>query len=291
MISIVIKITGFSESPRRAISSILKNLDKIRDVHIIYPNYSSDDESMYKGWKDDKKIITAAAKAVFIEPSLDSKNFDSDDIVVEIPPNCELKSGAFSIIENEMKNAKPNQTHLGLSTVTKFSGFSLWYGFFIVLYTIDWIWNRLFERNKLIQYTDVKARFIIKKGKVTHFPEKSIVWRFWNVDTIPKIFTETAVIEGGNIIAVLNNHSYMTIGLWLLIYGPIWFVVSTAMLSMPGSVYSISMWIFGSTLAWLTTKDYVKLTGSLFYVLAFPFYFILFPILLIYSKNTVPKNW
>lgn len=291
MISIVIKITGFSESPRRAIASVLKNLDKIRDVHIIYPNYSSDDESMYKGWKDDKKIIGAASKAIFIEPSLDSKNFDSDDIVVEIPPNCELKSGAFSIIENEMKNANSNQTHLGLSTVTKFSGFSLWYGFFIVLYTIDWIWNRLFERNKLIQYTDVKARFIIKKGRTTHFPEKNIVWRFWNADTIPKIFTETAVLEGGNIISVLNNHSYMKIGLWVLIYGPIWFVVSTAMINMPGSVYSISMWIFGSTLAWLTTKDYVKLTGSLFYVLAFPFYFILFPILLIWSKNTVPKNW
>lgn len=284
MISAVIKISPFNESPKRAIQSIISNLNYVKDVHIIHPGYTAPD-CMYDGWSEDRKSL--ATKAVLIEADLNASNFDPECLVVEIPPTCELKLGAFNILLEEGKCAKSHQTHLALSTRTILPGNSLFYGFFVVLFTIDWIWNRLFEFNKLIQYNDVKGRFIIKKGKSVHFPERSFTWRIWNAETIPKVYTKHASVLETSIVRTLYNHLYLGWGLWIFILFPIWIVVTLVFLSMQGSVYAILMWITMSTLAFLTTKDYLVMGAGmkLFSILAFPFYFIASPLLLVYAKN------
>lgn len=281
MFSAVIRITKFKESPKCAIKSIINNSKYIKDVHIIYPHFKNEEESMYEGWERDKQHL----KDYTISASLHVKDFDQNGTIIEIPPNCDLKAGAFDTLDFKMRHATDAQTNTALIPKLKLNGFSIMYGYFMILYLIDWFWNRLFENNKLIQYSDVKSYFIMKKGNKTYFPTSSILWRIWNSETIGKAYVDTATLEGGNIIQTLHNHQNMRIGLWVFIYLPLWFIPTMAFISMAGSVYSILTWAVGSFLTWMTTMHYVKARFYFGYILSFPFYWATFPLILLYSKN------
>lgn len=278
MFSIVIKITKFNECPKRAIKSVINNLTYVKDVHIINPYFTNEEECMYKGWKEDKNQI----KNVHFSPSLIEKNLEG--IIVEIPPNCDVKAGAFNTIDKQMRHANEEQNTLALIPVLKLDGYSIFHGYFIILYLIDWFWNRLFENNKLIQYTDIRAKFIIRKGTKAFLPKSSFFHRFWNPQTIGKIFADTAEIKESKITQTLYNHEHFKFGLWIIPYGILWFITTTAFVAMPGSVYSICLWILGSLLSWLTTFHYVKSSYSIFYISAFPIYWVTFPFLIFYSR-------
>ena len=278
MFSVVIKITKFNESPRRAIQSILNNLNYVDQVRIVNP-YFTNEKDMYKGWEEDKKKLN-----VIIEPELKEKELG--DIVVEIPPNCDLKSGAFNTIEKRLRHSNDNQNTLALIPQLNLKGFGIMQGYFIVLYLIDWFWNRLYENNKLIQYTDIQARYMMRKGSKKFLPKPKFSQRFWNVETIPKIPVDTAVLEDQNIMQTLYNHQNMRFGLWILTYFLVWFFLTTLFVALPGQFYSIVFWGVGSLLSYLTTQFYIKTNYKLFYVLLFPLYWVTFPFILIYAKNS-----
>lgn len=311
MTAVAVTISGYAESAQRAVHGVLLNRDKVKQLHFVYPAYQSDTESMYAEWPKDRVALEKAGIQVFFDATLDAKYFNSDtDSVIEINPYCELKSGAFATIQSTLKATSHEQTHVALATATKLNRFSLWYGFIIVLTVIDWLWNRIGEHNKLMQYTDVVARFIVRKGQVASLPRPSVSWRLWNPHVVPKIYAgETALNcppeseEGFQYTSwLLYTHKHLGFGLWMFPFALAWFVLSSSWFgtfysvlftrSLVMGTYAMGTWLMEITVAWLICGHYLQLNyKNVFYVL-FPFYLLAFPFFLLYCKMSTPqKTW
>jgi hypothetical protein len=305
-LSAVIKITSFNESPEFAVKSVIANKGLFNELHFIYPTFQSEEESMYPNWLlTDKANLNGIS--VFFHVMLHAKYFQSDSIIVEIPPNCEVKSGAFTTIKSAMKAANTKQTHFALSPVTSLNQFSLWHGFLIVLMMIESVWNRIFERGKLINYTDVKAYFVMKKGKINYFPEEKSGWVF-NESTIPKAYAGGTCIlrpfdDDNFVMWKLHTHTNMSlIGLWIVPYSIFYFILGISWPSVLWGAISFSNVYFASYvfLVWLLEvfvsyrvgTFYISCPKRLVFSLLFPVYWFLFPYVLIYARLTVPqKTW
>ncbi len=298
-ISIVIHITESAESARFAVKSIINNIDLIHSVHFIHPAYDTDKTSMYKGWTEDR--ISLAGTPIYFHPEMRSSDFESS-IVCEIPPFCELKKGPLKTIEKRLRHSSHSQNHCILSTVSIYEGFSVFYGFLLVLQVIDWIWNRVFENNKLIQYTDVIARQVIRKGQKKFLPTERFSWRLWNSEVIPKIYCKESALKFGSMSSYetlkwrLYTHKNLTFGLWIFLYFPIYITTALPWVSMTffGANVLVQivvlLWIIEFILTWLVCKDYVKMRAVFVYAALFPVYWVFFPFFLIWSKLSVPKK-
>lgn len=302
MSAIVIHISSFFESPRRAVRGVVANRNRVKELHFVYPLFQDEESSMYPEWLiEDRPKLEKAQVKIFFNARLAVEHFGSDvQIITEVPPECEMTLGAFDTVKETMKKATTTQTHFGLTTKTVLNGFSILYGFLIVSTLIDWFWNRIFERNKLIQHTDIQSRFILQKGKHRYIPEGDrFTWRLWNPSVIPKqLAGDTAVIvprQGDYTARYLNQHAHYGFGLWLLPLLSFWIVLSITwtvalyagiktMAFIPNS-YAFGMWAAEFILCSLICGHYMESRANLFYYVMFPVYFALFPFAVVYYKN------
>lgn len=304
----VIHITNFNESPRPAIQSIIANKDRFKQIHFVYPLYQSEEDSMYPEWLKEDKNLLGGGIEVFFHIALHAQALDANCIIVEIPANCEVKQGAFSKIQNIMKSADTKQNTCALATTTSLPYFSIWGGFFVILQVIESIWNRIFERGKLIEYTDIKAYFLIKKGKVQYFPDNN--GYLFNMGTIPKVYSDgTAVLRPNNfsifefLMWRLHTHANLKLlGLWVLPYSINYFIFAISWpLILRGAFafgdfyfasYVLLVWIVQVLFSYWISVHYIKCPKKLIYCLLFPLYWALFPWILVYARLTVPqKTW
>jgi hypothetical protein len=306
MLTVVIHITNFGESPELAVKSVIANKGLFNQLHFIYPAFQTEEESMYSNWLlIDKPNLNGVD--VFFHVLEHAKNYSPESIIVRIPPNCEVKSGGFSSIKNAMKHANEKQSQFALSPVTVFNRFSIWTGFFIVLMLIETFWNRIFERGKLIEYTDVKAYFVMKKGKTQFFPDERGGGWIFNPTVIPKSYAGgTCVLrpfDDGYLMWKLHTHTNLKLmGYWILFYIPIYFMLAISWPSVLwGAIsfsniyfasYVISVWIFEVIVSYWVGSYYISCPKRIVYSLLFPVYWFFFPYVLIYARLTVPqKSW
>lgn len=302
MSAIVIRISSFFECPARAVQGVILNHKMVKELHFVYPMFQDEETSMYDDWlKVDRPKLEQAGVKIHFDARLAIENFGPDiETVTEVPAECKLTLGAWQSIRDASKRASINQTHLGLSTKTDLSGrFSFMYGFLIVSCLIDWFWGRIFERNKLIQHYDVRTRFVLQKGKHRHLPDENrFIWRLWNPDVIPKVFAgETATIVPSSpdyTTRYFSQHRHYRFGGWLLPLFLCWVIASftwpvalysavTQWTWMP-SMYTFAIWAIEFVLCSLICGKYVETRANVLYYALFPFYFIMFPFVVVYSK-------
>jgi hypothetical protein len=307
MLSAVIRISNFGESPEPAVKSIIANKDRFKEVHFIYPSFQSEEESMYLGWKDDKINLGEHIRVLF-HVMLHAHLLDPDCIIVEIPPNCEMKQGAFTKIQNIMRSLDTKQNTCSLASTNSLPQGSFWVGFFIILNVIETIWNRLFERGKLIEYTDVKAYFLLKKGKVAYFPDSG--GYLFNSGTVPKVYSDGTAVLKQNFASVyehlmwrLHNHANLKLmGLWIFPYSINYFILAISWPAiLRGAIafdnvyfasYVLLVYFVEVIFSYWIGSYYIKTPKRLVYSLLFPIYWALFPWILIYARLTVPqKTW
>ena len=280
-LSIIINISN--ESPKPAIKGILNNLKLIKSVHFIYPNYQNDAESMYPEWPADLKILTDAGISVHFEPFLNASNFDASFPIVEIHPFCLLKMGAFETIVDTMKHSKRHELHFSMRPVTSVGGGkSGWYGFFIILFMLDWICRRT-----MIHVTKIHSMFVLKKGDVQYFPPESSGWFPCRErsNTIKEQSTDFAELQmtSDYLIPLLKNIRFF--GLWLFLYVPVYFSIFFPFLFFVNlATYAATCYALVCGIAHLTTQGSIKMKHQVLITLISPIYFILFPFLLIHAK-------
>lgn len=307
MLSGVIHVTNFGESPETAVKSIIASKDRFKEVHFIYPTFQSEEESMYPGWKEDKAQLGEQIRVLF-HIMLHAHLLDPDCIIVEIPPNCIVKQGAFTKIQNIMKSTDARQHTCSLASTSSLPQWSFWVGFFVILQVIESIWNRIFERGKLIEYTDVKAYFLIKKGKTAHFPDAS--GYIFNSGTVPKVYSDgTAVLQQTfpsvyeHLMWRLHTHvNLKLLGLWVFPYFVNYFILAISWPAiLRGAIafdsfyfasYVILVYLVEVVMSYWIGSYYIKTPKRLVYSLLFPIYWALFPWVLVYARLTVPqKTW
>lgn len=292
MLQVAIHLSEFEPDCSEAIQGILTNSKHIDELHLIYPTYEDDATSMYAEWPHDKAKLGLADIKVFVEARMNAESLSDANVLIEIPPTCRLKLGALEDIHDQIKSASTNQTHFALATSTQVHGFSIWTGFLVVLTVIEWFWNHLFERNKLIQCTDVRGRFVLRKGEKLIVPEESQAsWRFWNANVMRKRYAgDTCVLKGLDIFARLHNHRYLGLGLWVVPFFFVWFVSTFAWApvvqnwSLWTSAYALTLWAIELSVAYLISGWYIRNRYNLLFAALFPLYFATFPFMLVYSK-------
>lgn len=292
--SVIIPIDDPSTSAEHAISGVLTHKKRIRELYLVYPGYQDDERSMYKGWVAHRKILGDDGIHIHIESTLDASKVDPEAILIRISPYCELKMGAYDAVYAQMQAASASQMRGGLFSVTELQGLSPLYGFFVVLQTITWFWNRVWERNKLFQFSDVRSTVVLTKGRRRFLPDdSSFFWRFLNPTTMPGIYCPHAVNRPpSDPTWTLRNHLHVGFGLWILVYVGLWFIMAvgvTSILSIRTSIFEIgiplSAWITSSLVSYATCKDYLVMRHRWIYHALFPFYFVLFPFMVMYSRN------
>lgn len=296
MLAVAIHLSAFEPDCSEAIKGILANRDQVKEVHFIYPSFEDEGTSMYRGWAKDRTELEQSHVRIFFDAKINPENLKEASVVIEVPPTCRLKLGAFESIREQIKTADATQTHFALATKTDIKGFNIWLGFLVVMTVIEWLWNRVFERNKLIQYTDVRGRFLIRKANKFLLPEESLSsWRIWNANVMPKVYAgDTAVLKGLDIFARLYHHRYFGMGLWLIPFLVIWGMLTLSWTTMIGTaIHYRSLWMGTYALSIWTVEVLISLAicgyyiqnryNSLFYLL-FPVYFMAFPFILVFSK-------
>jgi hypothetical protein len=302
MFSIVTNITSAGESPRLVVQSVLNNLNFVRDLHFIYPHYIPDEEdNLYPGWKRDREKLQNAQIPYKFEARLNVENFsdDKNTILVEVPPNCDLRLGDFERLKTQAGSADYAQTHFGLGTRFQMEGFSVWYAYLVICMVIQWFINRFAYNNKLYYYTDVRARFVVCKGKTKFIPvEHTYLWTLWNPNVMQKQY-ENATVSANEFPTpfsfvrwVLSNHTALGFGLWILPFIPVWFFFSISPISIVLGYQSfiftmsgISVYITEVGIAYLIAKTHSDMPWTFAYCLMFPLAWITFPFVLTFSKN------
>lgn len=285
MFTVVVHV---SSPPRKIMGSIISNVKYVKDVYIVYPEY--DGKPLYQGWNEDLEALKNANVAYYFSASIVVKEFKDSSIVVEVSSDSELKLGAFETIHQEMSRANEAQTHFALSPdMDCGAGFSPLHGFLVIMLTIDWFWNRIFERNKLIQSYDVQARFILKKGKRVFLPERSFIWRFWNSSVIPKVRTHSAVTHvGDDVLQLLGTHAHQRIGLWLFPYLAVYLVLtfswSTMILYQQMLPYAIGIWVAEIAVSFMICNGRMRTANNRLYFVLFPIYWVMYPFFLIHAR-------
>lgn len=299
----VIYISGFDECPKRAIGGILPNMAWFSQVILVYPGYKSDRESLYKEWVENRATLERAGVAVRIVPSLKVEYVaELADGILEIPPNCQVRQGALDTIQGRMQASQSaSETHFALSTVTRYERFSLLFGFLMIAQVINWFWDRVWEFGKLYQFTDVRYRAIVEKAGKRYIPEeRSFVWRFWNATCLPKAYAgDQAVLRAFESPAeyvhwVLYQHNHMGWGWWVFPFFTIYLILTFAGLGLlwyqTVSVYILLVLALEITASNAICSHYMSMPYLALLCLLFPIYWIAFPVVLIYCKNTVPKS-
>jgi hypothetical protein len=274
-----------TSSPKQLIASLIANKADVEALYIVYPDY--DGNPIYPEWARDEAVLGVP---VYFVATFDPKTVDG--IIVNVPANCELKLGAFESIRQHMSRATESQTHFALTPHVRCETHSLFYGFLFIMQTIDWIWNRIYERNKLIQTSDVQARFVIRKGRRSFVPEPKFIWRFWNTAVIPKVQTSSAVLHLRNgwsdVVTTLKYHSHQGFGLWLIPYLSTYLVLAVTwnafVYNGVMAPYTIGMWLAEILVCYLICSAAFTAPRAYIYYLLFPVYWLLYPFVLIHAR-------
>lgn len=307
----VIRMTGYDESPQRALQSIANNKEHFSDVVIVNKAYSSDDK-MYQGYAEDKAKIQEPIPLNGDKNNMYSisvKEVPEFDVihcngwnVIEIPPYCEVKRGALDMIQTRLKTGSVYETHMGVTTATILPDLSPFYGFLVVAQVIGWFWNRVWERNKLYQYTDLRVTAIIQRGKKRFMAPSNFMWRLWNNGCIPVLYGGDGAISNppsdrtgwDYVMWTLYTHQNFGFGLWIFPYSVFWITLSLAGLGLLWgnitSLYILGVWFLEFVSAYLICQTYMKIPFGPVYYLFFPLYWMAFPFVLLLAKNTVPQR-
>ncbi len=294
----VIELTGFAEDCSQAVRSLVPLKHYLKNLIIVHRAYVDDEKSMYPGWIEDKAALDPV-QVTFVA-RLDEVYVEGQT-VVEINPYCSVRQGALDTILATVKSASPYQTHLGLSTSLVLDGFSLFYGFLIVSYVVDWFWQRVWNRDKMYQALDVRARRVVEVGGKKYIPESSWLWYIRNTGCIPRIYggesvvTKPTNVKGWELVVwYFYNHRHYCWSWWIMPFSLIWAILTMAayglFLGNLTSIYILTVWLWEITAAYLICENYIKLDLSLLLYPFFPVFWVLFPLVIVYSKITTPQR-
>lgn len=268
----------------QAIQSVLTNQKHFHQLHIIDPTRAEDD-----------RLPEGFRIPVHYHGTLEPQHFPDNAIVTIIPPHACVKSGAFEMIERNMRASTVHQTHFGVTTTKRYNKFSIFHGFLVVMLLIEWIWEIL-DRSKIIQTTDIKSMFVLKKGNLKYFNEETTGWRFYNPHVIPKQYGgELAELVDAPMDHIFRNHRYMKLlGFWVFPFFWSWFtlglvyvLVAYAQFRQPILLYVVTLaglWIWEFMISFVITGYYAKMPYRIVFSLLFPVYFVLFPFYLIFQR-------
>ena len=286
LLSLVIEITE-KDSPKAAIHGIINNLASVYDVHLIYPNYQNDEESMYPEWKHDRKLIVDAGKMVHIDAVLDAANFDPNYPVVSIPPYCELKLGAFVGIQKNAERAEKDDLYFAfVPKCTVRSGPLA--GFTLIVYMLNWFFSLFYWRRKLVQNTDVLVTFIIKKGKQQYFadgPNNGWMPNGGSGIMFRRILDKGAILHNPPLQWLLKTHLHFGFGPWIIMYALGYMAIMFTFLFFTRlGVYTLINAALIILFTYFSTRNYVNSASHAMQCLLSPVYFLLFPFVLIHMK-------
>lgn len=288
-------------SPLNVVKSVINNSDFVSSLHFIYPNVQEKKPILYDGWQADcKQLEEELHIPVKFDAWLEAHNFKSEEIVVEVPPNVQLHLGDFETLKNRSKETKYHQTEFGIKTSLNLSSFSFFYGYLMILFIIQLFVSRFFNK-KLYNNTDVRARYILTKGKGESFlPSKSSWSSYFTLSHVLPYVRANATISpsfrtSGFSFSTwyLRNNKHVSFGFWVFFYIPVYvflslsaiplFWISWDILSISGAAFSL--WFFQACFGYLLLRINVENRSWLIlYAVLFPFYWITFPIYLLYSK-------
>lgn len=296
----VVTLTGFREDCSRAIKSLIALKHYFKDLVIVHRGYVDDERSMYAGWIEDRESLCPVAIKVVAQ--LDAVHVDGQ-ATVEINPFCDIRQGAMDELAATLKAATQYETHLGMTTSLVLEPFSIFYGFIMVSYVIDWFWQRVWCRGKLYQSLDIRSRRIVQIGSDRYLPPTSWTWFIRNSACIPRMYGGNAAItrssfENGfqTVLWYFYNHAHYTWSWWLMPFSIVWATLCMAayglLLGNFGSIWIVSVWSWEIVLAYLICESYIKSNWSYIFYPLFPIYWILFPVVVMYSKITTPqRSW
>jgi hypothetical protein len=295
----VITITDWNESPQNAVKSIVSNKKYVKELHFVFPGYDEQREKeLYSDWMKDKQSLLDGGVEVYFDATLKVDYYkDPKMLLVEIPPNCIMKLGDFELLSSKSKQCTEQQTHFGIGATLNLGKFSFWYGFLVVLSVMEWFMNVWFNK-KLYQYTDVRARYIMTKGKYKFFPlEHTVLSYFWNSHTAKKEYGNATVenLTSAKITTqwVLWNNQTFKFGLWILAFIPIYVFFTISWIGVLSTFMhnnwvittsSVSMWIMEFIISYLIASNYLKVDYLVLLCIFFPVYWILFPLVLVWAK-------
>lgn len=299
-IAAVITITSWNESPFYAVKSVLSNRKYVKELHFIFPGYDEQEEKdLYLEWPSDRKILEQSNIKIQFDARLKADNFEDPELLlVEIPPNCSMKLGDFELLSSKAKQSNEQQTHLGIGSSINLNEFSPWYGFLVILAVMEWVMNLFFNR-KIYQYTDIRARFIMSKGKYKFLPlQHTILSYFWNPYTMKKEYSNAAIEQGKSTPReitrwILWSHETFKFGLWILPYICVYIFITISWLSILSnflsfswiiSTASLAVWFVEFLVAFFVTNGHIKVKYHIILCALFPVYWILFPFVFASAK-------
>ena len=307
MTNLVVHITGFCESPKRIVESVLANKEAPARITFVYPGYVDDKTSMYNGFSKDRETLAERGIRIVIANHLEPT---PDLLVVEAPPTAKLTLGCFETLKRLEALCTPSQTEFAVSTVKKFESFSVWYGFFIIGLMIEWFWGRIWELGKFNNYADVRARFVLRKGsRHAFFAEHTLASRIRNTHMMPTAYGGNTAIftphENGFefIHWYFFTHRHFTlIGLWLMLYGAFYFWLAISWTGIAWAVwqyknfyvfvYVASVWVAEALISSWVSSHHASIPYRVLLCCMFPFYFALFPFVMAYCRLSIPqKSW
>jgi hypothetical protein len=285
-------LTDLDENPKTAIKSVIAHKKFVKRVKIVYARYPGQDHSFYHGYAEDCEEIE-----VDVITKLDAKYFGNDDnVIIEIPPNCDMRLGDFQKLEEISKDkSRPvEETQFSLGTTFFSNTFNLMHGVIMIMMLMEWLIGRVFYFGKHISHYDIRGRFIIRKGNQQQYLSEPFKYR-WNLimNDVKRKEYECATIDiTNNIRWLLYNNTTFAFGLWIFVYIPIYVFLSLSFNSV--WFYKMSPWIlltitttswsFFSLASFLLMRQYIKVPYLFVYCILFPFYWISFPYILLYYK-------
>lgn len=324
-IAAVIKLTSFDENLENAIKSVVGLRDRIQELYIISFSHSKESK-FYDGFKEDIQILEEHDEEFqwFVKPEMDYKTVNAD-LVLEIPPYCDLKVSGVELLQKAMNNSKPEQIHFALRTTiqlkTTFWFSFFWYGFLQVI--ISWI--HLFQPIYYYIFgiyqhrtTDVILRKIVQSGpkKFRYIPKPNdwhpflrvfaVVWSRTKHELYPTIFPKDqgcAVlkpdIQGHQFFIWYTKHlGDLGFGAGLFFFFCYWLFFIIAFFSpitMGFGIRSLFLWfiqVIRFAELYYYTTNYYDFTGILRLSILNHFFLLSFPILFLYAKATkIKKTW
>ena len=296
MFTFVIPISNLKESPETAITSLINHPKYVKNIKVAYSGYGGDDDSLYKGWHRHK-----TEHNIEVIPSMNLKHFSDDtEVIVEVPPYVNLKLGDFENLISQSKECSVTQNQFALGTTFTSNYFNLLHGILMIMTVMEWFINRLWYGNKLINYHDVRARFIIRKGKERYLGnDYSYFWNIWNREVKRKQYGD-AYIQLDNHYPqssdwLLYNNRVYNFGLWILFDIPFYVVISLSFSSLILYTWSpwvvvgagTGLWSFEILISFLICRHYLRVPYLLVFCFLFPIYWVSFPFILLYFKFSI----
>lgn len=280
-----VQVTEDAEPINAAIQSICHNRDAFTWVFIESPSGKS-------------PLLHPATAALLgdlvIRNTTDiSKDLPNEcDGVIFIPPQCALTQSGLDKFMRVIKTnsiSHPHVTHYSMSTVTTIPTpeWSIWYGFLIVLWSLDTFWT-WFDRYR--HPLDYHIRWIsrVKVGNNSYLAHRQWSWRIWNTGEYPsvtgglaaEIKPERPITHFTLVANVIKRHFY-----WMRPlsspFGNLWYLLwLSAVWGIGNLLYKQQSWtllmgIYGvsSLLLYLQVRHQLRVPGIVILCALWPIYF------------------